>query len=545
MMRKIFSYIEKYEMLPHNGNIVAGVSGGPDSVCLLYMLVRLRDRLAGQRQLNLRAVHVNHGLRDEAGRDEAFVETLCEKWGVPLTVRRIDVDRLAQELGTGCEEAGRRARYEAFEECLRRMDEEAAESGCGEAGRRAEARFKARGCIAVAHHRDDRAETFLFHLFRGTGLDGMAGIRPVRTSEGGARVIRPLLDCSRAEIEDFLKKEGIGWCTDATNAQELYARNRIRNRILPYAEREICTGAALHLAQEAELLMRTGDFVRECTGQALERCMTEIENEGEETAENPEKPDGKSARRIVLSVPKLLDEAEFLREQCVRECLLRVGTGRDLTAAHIRAALALSQPSCRSGKRLRLLACRAEAARDFDRLVFTRILPAGSRQGSGEGAQALADGEKPDGQTVFPVPEQDAAFFVPGLGRVCVRFLEIGAQTGEKGAENADFFKNIPQKKYTKWFDYDKIIQSAVFRTRRGGDYLTIDDIFSKKSLKKYMIEQKIPAGERGSLPVLADGEHIMWIPGYRMSTAYRVSERTAVVMEIKIEDTKEENENG
>ena len=110
-----------------------------------------------------------------------------------------------------------------------------------------------------AHHRDDRAETFLFHLFRGTGLDGMAGIRPVRTSEGGARVIRPLLDCSRAEIEDFLKKEGIGWCTDATNAQELYARNRIRNRILPYAEREICTGAALHLAQEAELLMRTGD----------------------------------------------------------------------------------------------------------------------------------------------------------------------------------------------------------------------------------------------------------------------------------------------
>ena len=291
--------------------------------------------------------------------------------------------------------------------------------------------------------------------------------------------------------------------------------------------------------------MRTGDFVRECTGQALERCMTEIENEGEETAENPEKPGGKSARRIVLSVPKLLDEVEFLREQCVRECLLRVGTGRDLTAAHIRAALALSQPSCRSGKRLRLLACRAEAARDFDRLVFTRILPAGSRQGSGEGTQALADGEKPDGQAVFPVPEQDAAFFVPGLGRVCVRFLEIGAQTGEKGAENADFFKNIPQKKYTKWFDYDKIIQSAVFRTRRGGDYLTIDDIFSKKSLKKYMIEQKIPAGERGSLPVLADGEHIMWIPGYRMSTAYRVSERTAVVMEIKIEDTKEENENG
>ena len=444
MMRKIFSYIEKYEMLPHNGNIVAGVSGGPDSVCLLYMLVRLRDRLAGQRQLNLRAVHVNHGLRDEAGRDEAFVETLCEKWGVPLTVRRIDVDRLAQELGTGCEEAGRRARYEAFEECLRRMDEEAAESGCGEAGRRAEARFKARGCIAVAHHRDDRAETFLFHLFRGTGLDGMAGIRPVRTTEGGARVIRPLLDCSRAEIEDFLKKEGIGWCTDATNAQELYARNRIRNRILPYAEREICTGAALHLAQEAELLMRTGDFVRECTGQALERGMTEIENEGEETAENPEKPGGKSARRIVLSVPKLLDEAEFLREQCVRECLLRVGTGRDLTAAHIRAALALSQPSCRSGKRLRLLACRAEAARDFDRLVFTRILPAG--RAAGRGRRRWRTGRSRMARRFFRCRSRTRRFLCRGLEGCACGFWRSGRRRGKK-ARKMRIFSKISRKR--------------------------------------------------------------------------------------------------
>lgn len=500
MIRKILSYIQKYEMLPQNGKIAVGVSGGPDSVCLLYMLVKLREELAPGRRLELYAVHINHGLRAEAGEDEAFVKELCEEWDVPLEVRHIAADRLAKKLGISCEEAGRRARYEAFEERLARMDEGQEE----------------RGCIAVAHHRDDRAETFLFHLFRGTGLDGMAGIRPVRLSESGARIIRPLLDCSRAEIEEFLKKEGIGWRTDATNAQDLYTRNRIRNRILPYAEREICAGAAAHLAQEAELLERTGEFVRECTGQALARCI-----------EEEERADG--CFRIVLSVPGLCREAEFLQEQCVRECLLRIGTGRDLTAAHIRAALALAEPSCQSGKRLCIPACRIEAVREFDRLVFCRI-----------GGSAL-----PDREAVFGIPDGDSEFLVPGLGRVCVRFWRNGEKTGEKGAENADFFKNIPQKKYTKWFDYDKIIQSAVFRTRRIGDYLTIDDHFSRKSLKKYMIEQKIPAQERAGLPVLADGPHIMWIPGYRMSTAYRVTEETAVVMEIKIENTKEDKENG
>lgn len=515
MNRKILSYIQKYEMLPDNGNIVVGVSGGPDSVCLLYMLVKLREELAAERRLKLYAVHVNHGLRKEAGGDEVFVKELCEAWDVPLEVRHVDVGRLAERLGQSCEEAGRMARYEAFEERLKKLDE--GQEGCG--------------CIAVAHHRDDRAETFLFNLFRGTGLDGMAGIRPVRLSESGARVIRPLLDCPRAEIEAFLKKEGIGWRTDATNAQDMYARNRIRNRILPYAEQEICTGAAAHLAQAAELLARTGDFVRECTGQALERC-TEGENAGE---------DGTAC--IVLSVQKLCREAGLLREQCVRECLLRVGTGRDLTAAHIRAALALAEPSSQSGKKLRIPACRAEAVRDFDRLVFRRL---GSDEAAAAGETRKDQlGTPPDGEEVFRIPDRDGEFFVPGLGTVGVRFWQSRGKTGEKGAENADFFKNIPQKKYTKWFDYDKIIQSAVFRTRRGGDYLTIDDDFSKKSLKKYMIEQKIPAQERGNLPLLADGQHIMWIPGYRMSAAYRVSENTAVVMEIKIKDTKEENENG
>ena len=208
-------------MIPENKNIVVGLSGGADSVCLLYVLVALRKRLG----LQLCAVHVHHGLRGvEADADEAYVRDICRAWDVPLKAMRIDAAALAKQWGIGCEEAGRRARYEIFEECLQEM------GGC-------------RGAIAVAHHRDDCAETLLFHMFRGTGLDGMAGIRPVRKTERESMIIRPLLETGKTEIESFLQEKGISWRIDSTNTGEDYTRNRIRNRVLPYAEKEICSGA--------------------------------------------------------------------------------------------------------------------------------------------------------------------------------------------------------------------------------------------------------------------------------------------------------------
>ena len=157
-----------FYMKPENKNIVVGLSGGADSVCLLYVLVALRKKLG----LQLCAVHVHHGLRGvEADADEAYVRDICRAWDVPLKAIRIDAALLAKQWGIGCEEAGRRARYEIFEECLQEMGD-------------------CHGAIAVAHHRDDCAETLLFHMFRGTGLDGMAGIRPVRKTnqESGSAV---------------------------------------------------------------------------------------------------------------------------------------------------------------------------------------------------------------------------------------------------------------------------------------------------------------------------------------------------------------------
>ena len=557
LTEKILFYMKRYHMIPENKNIVVGLSGGADSVCLLYVLAALRKKLG----LQLCAVHVHHGLRGvEADADEAYVRDICRAWDVPLKAMRIDAAALAKQWGIGCEEAGRRARYEIFEECLQEM------GGC-------------RGAIAVAHHRDDCAETLLFHMFRGTGLDGMAGIRPVRKTERESMIIRPLLETGKTEIESFLQEKGISWRIDSTNTGEDYTRNRIRNRVLPYAEKEICSGAGAHLAKEAQLLAETADFVRSCTRQALERCRVEaddlkanacgievVEHVGrrERTAEH-RKNDKRAV--IYLNIELLQQEDMFLQKQCVRECLLEIGTGRDLTAAHIEAVRHLVGTDCQSGRKLRIPACQLEVERQFGLLVFRRL----ERQQDASPEQQFDRGRQVGLQTPeLPLPEHSSELHVPGMGVVSVRYLqrdeltagekkaaaggkntaagEKKAAAGEKntaaGEESSAaagaFLKNIPQKKYTKWLDYDKIIQSVVFRTRRSGDYLTIDDNFSKKSLKKYMIEEKIPANERNSMLVLADGNHIIWVPGGRISTYYRVTEQTKVILEVTCMEKQE-----
>lgn len=531
MVEKVRIYMEQQGMIPENGNVVAGVSGGADSVCLLLVLTKLRKKLG----LTLSVVHVDHGLRKEAGEDAAFVQELCARLEVPFVLRRADVAQIACREGISGEEAGRNVRYEAFEEQLLKMD--AVTGG--------------HGCIAVAHNRDDRAETFLFHLFRGTGLDGMAGIRPVRPAGTYGRIIRPLLDVSREEIEKFLRAEGMEWRTDATNAGELYTRNRIRNRILPYAEEAVCAGAKEHLAREAALLQETSEYVHGQMLEALGRCMQETEEGTEQETEQrqPGQQADSGSPVICLSVPKLQGESPFLRKLCIRECMQRAGRIRDLSSAHVEAAAALASERCQSGKYLSLPVCRIKVVREFDRLAFYSLAQQEKseeafripQQGSVAETVCGMNGNETSqsGNAVREIPVACGLFFVPGLGEVRARILpgartEQGSGAGdENGNELSRFLQNIPQKKYTKWFDYDKIIESATFRTRRKGDYLTINEAMDTKSLKRYMIEEKIPASERDRMWVLADGAHIIWLPGYRISAGYKVTAGTENILEI------------
>ena len=206
IFEKVKRYADKHRMIAPGDTVVAGVSGGADSVCLFLMLCELAEEI----DFHLAVVHVNHKIRPEAAADAAYVEELCKSRNIPFILEEKDVKEYAGEKHLSEEEAGREVRYQAFEEALGKYG-----SCSGEK--------EGQGRIAVAHNANDRAETMLFHLFRGTGLTGAGGIRAVR-----GHIVRPLLCLRREEIEEYLGKKGVFFCIDRTNLEDTYTRNRIR-----------------------------------------------------------------------------------------------------------------------------------------------------------------------------------------------------------------------------------------------------------------------------------------------------------------------------
>jgi len=202
-------------------HIVLGLSGGPDSVCLFYALLKLREEL----NISLHPVHINHQFRPgPAEEDQAYVEQLCEKHGLRCDTFVFDCNAIAKKQGISGEEAGRNARYQAFYQVAGKV--------MGENGLDA-TQVK----IAVAQNQNDQAETLLMRIMRGTGTEGLAGIEYEREGEGGMKVIRPLLDVDRKAIERYCEDHQLEPRRDHTNQEAIYTRNKIRLELIPYMEK--------------------------------------------------------------------------------------------------------------------------------------------------------------------------------------------------------------------------------------------------------------------------------------------------------------------
>ncbi len=200
MLNKVIKAIEKYELFKYQNSVAVALSGGADSVCLLYVLKDLKDKY----NLTLSAIHINHQLRgEESDRDEAFVSELCKREGIPLTVKRIDVSALAKQTGQSIELAARQARYKAFAEIDGSL-------------------------VATAHTADDNLETVIYNMVRGSGLKGVSGIPPKRDS-----FIRPLIFCTRQEVEAYLSERELSFVTDSSNLTDDYTRNFFRHNVVP------------------------------------------------------------------------------------------------------------------------------------------------------------------------------------------------------------------------------------------------------------------------------------------------------------------------
>lgn len=513
---KVSTYVEKYHMLSAGDTVAAGVSGGADSVCLLFVLSALQKKIP----FRLMVVHVNHKIRNEAGEDAAYVQKLCKGLQVPFYLYEKDVEQIARREGISTEEAGRNIRYEAFREVLTKctsVECGAPEGEIKEAGKTPEATGtemhtapeagtlsrNAGGHlkIAVAHHKNDRAETVLFHLFRGTGPVGLEGIRPTREDRDGIEVIRPLLDVSRTEIEAYLKELQVGWCEDATNEEDDYCRNRIRHNILPYAEEQIAPGAVGNICRTADLLQEMNDFAGQETKKAWLDCAQESGVAGE--------------KHICFDCEKFSRYHSFLQKNMLLYALEQLTPHRkDMGAVHVDYLLSLFQ---RPGNREILLPYGLIAGREYGSVVI--------RDGKNTGIQTSAAMQPGTSVSVdLPKPgEEEREVLLPDGNSVIFSII------------NCEKSINIPQNRYTKWFDYDKIEKSLVLRTRQKGDFLTIDDRFSRKSIQDYMVNEKIPRTIREEMLLLCEGNHVLWVPGYRISSFYKINENTKYILQVQL----------
>lgn len=208
MLRKVKDFIMQENMIKPDDALIVAVSGGPDSMALLHLLLLLKE------EMNLRLVvaHLNHQLRPEADQEEEMVKKSCQQWQLPFYSRRVDVEKLAAQEKRSLEDMGRICRYQFFRQLKN-------EQGCQS--------------IATAHHQDDQAESVLLHLIRGSGIKGLRGMLPVTGD-----IIRPLLCITRQEIEAYVKQQEIPFCQDASNKDPSFLRNRIRHQLIPLLKEE-------------------------------------------------------------------------------------------------------------------------------------------------------------------------------------------------------------------------------------------------------------------------------------------------------------------
>lgn len=406
-------------------------------MCLLYLLYSMQEEFG----FTLEAAHVNHGLRgEESDRDEAFVRAVCETLSVPLHVLHADVAAEAHRTGEGIEACGRRLRYAFFDRV-------------------------AKGEIATAHTRNDNAETVLQHLARGSGLRGMCGIAPVR-----GRIIRPLIDCSRAQVEAFCRAEGIDYVTDSSNLSDAYSRNRIRHSVLPTLC-DIYPGATEAIGRCASLLRQDAEYLDEQALTLLRRAR----------------------KKYGYDAQMLQDAHPPLRSRAIAE-LLRSSMQAEPQMHHIR----LCEQLLKTG---------------------------GAVQTEAEATACVYGGLF---YMLRPLREAWTASILDGVAELPFGQAKVEILSTEK-------LQYVHKDDLAKCLCCDTIAGELFFRNRQAGDSMTRVHSGCRKSVKKLLEEQQVPSCFRNDVPVLTDGEQVLWIEDVGCDARLAVTPQSKKVMRIEI----------
>ena len=238
LKENVLNTIKKYNLIEQNDKIVCAVSGGPDSICMLDILRRIKEE--NQINFDIIVCHINHLIREEATADEQYVENYCRKYDIPFFAKRVDVKKVAKNDKQGTEEAGRKVRYDFFQEIFEK--ENATK-------------------IAIAHNKNDKIETIIMNVFRGSGISGLRGIEPIRDN----KFIRPLIETERINIEEYCKENNLNPRIDKTNFINDVTRNKIRNIVIPYIQKEFNPNFINTVDRLSEVITEEDEYMKKRT----------------------------------------------------------------------------------------------------------------------------------------------------------------------------------------------------------------------------------------------------------------------------------------
>lgn len=453
--------IKKHNLIEKNEHIVVGVSGGADSISLLYFLYTIKEEY----NLKLTAVHINHCMRgEESDGDCNFVIEFCKRLGISLKVFSFDINQKAKKYSISTEEAGRKYRYSSFEKVLQ---EEGADK------------------IAIAHNKDDNAETIIMRFLRGAGLKGLSGIAYKR-----GHIIRPLLDCYRKDIEEFCSQNGLLFRNDSTNSLNIYTRNKIRLDLMPYIKKEFNPNIIENLVNMAEVFSDENNFLDELAKNLLDDVTFE-----------------KTQEKIVLNIEKLKQNNVVVIKRAIRLALTSFNQNLyNISLEHINNIISIIKKN--TGKSINL-PNNIFVCNQYEKLIITNNIKY----------------IKNDIEYNYKL-ELEQKIFIKEINKTVLL---------TKKDINHSFFST---KVCTISLNYDKIGNTLFLRQRKPGDKVYINGM--TKKLKNIFIDLKIPANERNLYPIFDTEQEIVGVLGLFVCDRFKTDKPGNVFLYIWEENNNE-----
>lgn len=469
LVKKVIETVEKYNMIEKGDKVIIAVSGGPDSICLLDILNRIKDQL----KISLVIAHVHHGIREkEADLEARFVRLKSSHLNLPFEQRTVPVPEIAKAKGLSVEQAGRVERYKFFKELLNKYQAQK---------------------IALGHHADDQAETMLMRLIRGSGLRGLAGIPAKRDV-----FIRPIIECTRQEIEEYCRLNKISYCSDSSNREPNYLRNKIRLELIPFLNKEFHPAIVKNLLQLQTIIRDELGFWEEITEQYYRKALLKEVSE-----------------QVILNSQILRDWSPGIQRTVIRRTLKHLNHYlEDIQFNHIEAVRLMCFKD--EGEKYLHLPGGLRVRKNYEEIFFglARNVPISGKDKKIEALEfELIVGQETE-----------------------VRNLGLKFITKLYDFNNINFEK--PGKESTKneaYLDYHKLSLPLKIRNRKPGDkFQPLNSNFSKK-VKSFFIDQKIDRHDREKIILVVDSANrIVWIAGYQVDNRFKITKNTKKILYIE-----------